>query len=92
MQWFMAGELNLYGSHVCVSGFWNGAVLLTTGVSAGLDIYKQEVGCKDITPDLDDNVKLINQKQRELVEMKDRINLRWVPGKWVSFSSKTNAD
>ena len=56
MQWFMAGELNLYGSHVCVSGFWNGVVLLTTGVSAGLDIYKQEVGCKDITPDLDDNV------------------------------------
>ena len=66
--------------HVCVLGFWNGVLLLTTGVSAGLDIYKQEVGCDDITPQLGDNVKLISQKQRVLVEMKDHINLKWVPG------------
>ena len=56
-------------------------MLLTTGVSAGLDIYKQEVGCDEITPDLQDNVDLIDAKQAELVEMKDNINLRWVPGK-----------
>ena len=70
-----------------VLGFWNGVLLLTTGVSAGLDIYKQEVGCDDITPDLQDNVDLINEKQTELVEMKDNINLRWVPGKNRSVKS-----
>ena len=62
-------------------------MLLTTGASAGLDIYKQEVGCDDITPDLQDNVDLINEKQTELVEMKDNINLRWVPGKNHSVKS-----
>ena len=56
-------------------------MLITTGVSGGLDIYKQELGCTEITPDLDDNVALINEKQKELVEMKDYINIRWVKGK-----------
>ena len=56
-------------------------MLITTGVSGGLDIYKQELGCKEITPDLDDNVALINEKQKELVEMKDYINIRWIKGK-----------
>ena len=62
-------------------------MLLTTGVSAGLDIYTQEVGCDEITPDLQDNVDLIDAKQAELVEMKDNINLRWVPGKNRSIKS-----
>ena len=34
-----------------------------------------------VTPDLDDNVALINEKQKELVEMKDYTNIRWVKGK-----------
>ena len=62
-------------------------MLLTSGVSAGLDIYKQEVGCDDLTPDLQGNVDLIDAKQAELVEMKDNINLRWVPGKNHSIKS-----
>ena len=67
-----------------VLGFFNGLLLLTTGISGGLDIYKQELGCKEITPNLDDNVALINVKQKELVEMKDDINIRWVAGKNLS--------
>ena len=39
------------------------------------------------TPDLQDNVDLINEKQAELVEMEDNINLRWVPGKNRSMKS-----
>ena len=46
----------------------------------GLYIYKTEVGCEDVTPKLDDNIKMINAKQKELVNMKDRINLEWVSG------------
>ena len=64
-------------------GFWNGVLLLTTGASAGLDIYKQELGCKKETPQLQKNVNKINRKQAELVEMKDDINLRWIPGKYL---------
>ena len=70
-----------------VLGFWSGVLLLTTGASAGLDIYKQEGGCDDKTPDLQDNVDLINEKQAELVEMKNNINLRWVPCKNRSVKS-----
>ena len=62
-------------------GFWNGVLLLATGASAGLDIYKRELGCKKETPQLQKSVNKINEKQAELVEMKDDINLRWVPGK-----------
>ena len=62
-------------------GFWNGVLLLATGASAGLDIYKLELGCKKETPQLQKNVNKINRKQAELVEMKDDINLRWIPGK-----------
>ena len=87
LYWSIESESNLNENHVCVLGFWNGVILLTTGASAGLDIYKQEWGCTHLTPDLDDNVEKINQKQKELVAMKDRINLMWVPGKLVSFSS-----
>ena len=54
----------------------------------GLYIYKKEKGCEDVTPKLDDNIKLINAKQKELVNMKDRINLEWVSGKWIPFCSK----
>ena len=64
-------------------GFWNGVLLLTTGASAGLDIYKQELGCKKETPQLQKNVNKIDRKQAELVEMKDDINLRWIPGKYL---------
>ena len=60
-------------------------MLITTGVSGGLNIYKQELACKEITPDLDDNVALINVKQAELVEMKDNINISWVSGKPFSI-------
>ena len=68
---------------LCVLGFWNGVLLLTTGASAGLDIYKQELGCKKETPQLQKNVNKIDEKQAELVEMKDDINLRWIPGKYL---------
>ena len=67
--------------YFCVWGFWNGVLLLATGASAGLDIYKRELGCKEETPQLQKNINKINTKQAELVEMKDDINLRWVPGK-----------
>ena len=79
--------INTNRNHIYFLGFWNGVILLTTGASAGLDIYKQEWGCTHLTPDLDGNVKKIREKHKLLVGMKDRINLMWVPGKWVSFSS-----
>ena len=60
-------------------------MLITTGVSGELNIYKQGLGCKEITPDLDDNAALINVKQAELVEMKDNINISWVSGKPFSI-------
>ena len=54
----------------------------------GLYIYKKEKGCEDVAPKLADNIKLINPKQTELVNMKDRINLEWVSGKWIPLCSK----
>lgn len=51
-----------------------------TGVSAGLDIYKQEVGCKLVTPELQPKVDELDRRQKELIEFKDAINLAWVPG------------
>ena len=91
--------MNSYGiyyifssKYFCVLGFFNGVLLLVTGASAGLDIYKQELGCEHITPGLDDNVALINVKQKELVEMKDNINIRWVTGKHRSIFSRKNTE
>ena len=62
-------------------------LLITSAASMGLYTYKTEVGCEDVTPKLDDNIKMINAKQKELVNMKDRINLEWVSGKWIPFCS-----
>ena len=74
---------NIKNSFFVILGFWNGVLLLATGASAVLVIYKQELGCKDETPQLQKNVNKINRKQAELVEMKDDINLRWIPAKYL---------
>ena len=49
-------------------------LLVLTGVSAGIDIYKQEVGCELAVPELQSKVDELDRKH------KDAINLAWVPG------------
>ena len=55
-------------------------LLVLTGVSAGTDIYKQEVGCKLAVPELQSKVDELDRKHKELISFKDAINLAWVPG------------
>ena len=51
-----------------------------SGVSAVLDIYKQEVGCDDATPKLQGKVDELDRRHKELIRLKDSVNLAWVPG------------
>ena len=55
-------------------------LLVLTGVSAGIDIYKQEVGFKLAVPVLQSMVNELDRKHKELISFKDAINLAWVPG------------
>ena len=55
-------------------------LLVLTGVSAGIDIYKQEVGCELAVPELQSKVDELDRKHKELINFKDAINLAWVPG------------
>ena len=48
--------------------------------SAGLDIYKQEAGCKHITPDLQPKIDLAKDTHEHVITIKDQVNLAWVPG------------
>lgn len=57
------------------------ALLAISGFSAGTDIYKQEIGCRLATPGLQGKVNEADRKQKELVALKDKINLAWGPGK-----------
>ena len=54
-------------------------LLVLTGVSAGIDIYNQEVGCKLAVPELQSKVDELDRKHKELISFKDAINLAWVP-------------
>ena len=56
-------------------------LLAISGFSAGTDIYKQEVGCRLATPELQGKVNEADRKQKELVTLKNKINLAWGPGK-----------
>ena len=53
---------------------------MISGVSGTLDIYKQEVGCKWKTPSLQGKVDQLSVNQEQLLALKDKINLAWVPG------------
>ena len=55
-------------------------LLVLTGVSAGIGIYKQEVGCELAVPELQSKVDELDRKHKELINFKDAINLAWVPG------------
>ena len=65
-------------------------LLVLTGVSAGTDIYKQEVGCKLAVPELQSKVDELDRKHKELISFKDAINLAWVPGYYVSLNLNVN--
>ena len=56
------------------------ALLVLSGVSAVLDIYKQEVGCDDATPELQGKVDELDRRHKELIRLKNSVNLAWVPG------------
>ena len=56
-------------------------LLAISGFSAGTDIYKQEIGCRLATPGLQGKVNEADRKQKELVTLKNKINLAWGPGK-----------
>ena len=60
-----------------------GAMLLISAVSAGLDIYKQVRGCDDITPSLNSKIEQAKNLQQELLDLRDKVNLAWVPGKFL---------
>ena len=48
--------------------------------SAGVDIYKQEAGCKHITPDLQPTIDEAKNLHEHVITIKDHVNLAWVPG------------
>lgn len=58
-------------------------LLSVTAVSAGLDVYKQEVGCKLQVPQLQGKADEIKKKQKKLILLKDAINLAWIAGERV---------
>ena len=45
------------------------------GVLVSLNIYKQEVGCKLVTPELQPKVDELDGRQKKLIEFKDAVNL-----------------
>ena len=51
-----------------------------TAGSAIVDIYKQEVGCKHITPDLQPKIDEGKKLHEEILKMKHKINTAWGPG------------
>jgi len=55
------------------------ALIVVTGLSAGVDIYKQERGCRDATPDLEGNIRKVNEMQNKAIKQKNQINLDWNP-------------
>ena len=55
-------------------------LLVLTGVSAGINMYKQQVGCKLAVPELQSKVDELDRKHKELISFKDAINLAWVTG------------
>ena len=56
--------------------------ILTTfiGLSNGIDVYKQNVGCKWKVPQLQYKVNAVDRKQKELIYLKDTINMAWGSG------------
>jgi len=55
------------------------ALILVSGASAGIDIYKQEAGCKDAAPNLEGNVRTANTLQNQAIAKKNAINIAWNP-------------
>ena len=72
-----------YFSHFkCFIYFIYSAFVLTTliGISSGIDVYKRIIGCKWKLPQLQSKVDEIDRKQKELTDLKNAINIAWIPG------------
>lgn len=77
-----------YFSHFkCFIYFIYSAFILTTliGISGGIDVYKRIIGCKWKLPQRQSKVDEIDRKQKELTDLKNAINIAWIPGQHASF-------
>ena len=66
--------------HFFLAGALIGALVFFGSASAGLDVYKQEAGCKHITPNLQPMIDEAKNLHECIVTIKDQVNLAWVPG------------
>ena len=66
--------------HFFLAGALIGALVFFGSASAGLDVYKQEAGCKHITPNLQPMIDEAKNLHERIVTIKDQVNLAWVPG------------